>query len=437
MRLGRAFRRPSLPTMAKTAAARDRRPLEVVLEPEGAGPVDAVGLLAALREIAAVGAVVEPDPEVGAVGLLLAVDPAGRLVVLDGGRLDEGPVLEELLPGLARRHGARVRAGAEVFAEAEEDAAELPEAVGPVVRVLALRRGPEVDRELALEVASLLEDDVVLVPAGAWTLAVPATPVSSWALPWSGRHRPVLSLVRAGERALVLSAHLSGAARSGSPSERALAHSVPGWSWSALPRRVEPLVPRAAADALEADVRRAVFDLAGDVDAAELARAVGLDAAGAGRLGDLLAEPLHPTTADALTQVLGLPDAVPGLLSGRLRAEELPGAVRGEHRKGLGLVLESLLARPEGRGPIARLRRWDHDRPVLSVLWIAAEAAVATSAVALALTDDHRLADRPWNVVTGVVGALVAVDAVGSALLLVTVRRRARSAFGPRRDDGH
>ncbi|MDT9592864.1 hypothetical protein RDV89_07280 [Nocardioides zeae] len=374
-----------------------------------------------------VGSAFEDPDGSGLLSVLLAVDADGRAVRLRDGTLGPGRALAEIEADLTARLAAlrAERAGAAPTPAHEP----VPSADAPVRRVAVLERPAVVDDALAIEVAGILGTDVLLVPADARLLAV-AT--DGEAMPvWPRRLRPVLVLEEVGAD-LTLEAYLpdAGAGQRG-VRDRLAAHALPSWSWTWSAHEATLFVDGERLAALAAGVRTEVRELQGQADPQVLADALALDATGA-RAWAALLDRTSAASAAEVVAALGLPAAVPGLLAGTApaeEAEEAPGARSAAYAGAVRGMAATVLARPEGDSLTARVRRWDWDRPLLSVLWILGELALAGVAGWFAATSGHALDATPWRIGLGVVAALLAVEAAGSTVTLVAVRRRlSRSA---------
>jgi hypothetical protein len=391
----------------------------LAVEHPGQVPVDALVML--LRATGAVGWVRCEGPE--HVLLMPATtcvgDGVDRLVVLRDAVLVTGPAVEDVVDETIARCGVH------------SSVAETSEDDGPPAqdgrRVIAYRTHRPLDRPAALEVASLLGTDVVLVPVEGWVLVVPADEDVDPFTPWSRHHRPVLSLRHGSDGALDVTAHLKGGGSSGGFGARALDRSLPGWWWSSSAQRVEVLVASEQRAGLDEATAAALAQLQGEPDPAattallaqlpptglDLRRLLAVDATANGALADAVA-------------ALGLPQVTTRLLSGEVAAEDLPGALTGERRGTLGLIVETLLARPGGNTPLARMRRWDHDHPARSVTYIVTAGSLAACGYALAAVDGHALSRRPWPRVLTATATGLTLDAAMNAVLLTVTRRRLR-----------
>jgi len=409
----------------------------------GAGEV-----LAAARAHQVLGAVVEQMPASTSaappVVLALPVDGAGRLLQLVRGRVTTGPLATLTVDRVARElDSVAVRVavpGAEADDEVGADAGPGP--LGDVrvasdVVVTAFGGRRAVDRELALEVALLTQSEVVLARRAPWTLAVHGPSRDGLDLqPWPESMRPAVTLTHRPGEVLWVEAHLPhdrgqrghdgvrGRDLRRRWNRRVLEHALPSWSWAVLPERTEPLVDEAAHPELDDDARRLVRQLQGQPEPTRLGEALGLEGAERDRLVSVLREPLSPQTPRAVVAALGLPDVAAQLSTGELGAQALPGAVGAAPHGFVGTVRESLLSRPEGSGWWARLRRLDHDRPWLSVLFIAGEVALGAAMAARALGAFGAPLPTVWAVGLGAGAVLCALDAAGNAVLLGAVQRR-------------
>lgn len=392
-----------------------------------------------------VGSAVEDPDGSGLLSVLFAVDAAGRAVRLRDGVLGTGRARAEIEADLAERLATLCveRAGAapesvQLADPAASTRTDTPADL-PVRRVAVLERPAVVDDALAIEIAGILGTDVLLVPADARLLAV-ATDGEPMPV-WPRRLRPVLALEEV-DGDLTLEAYLPGAgAGKRGIRDRLAAHALPSWSWTWSAREATLFVDGERLATLEAVVRAEVRELQGQADPQVVADALGLDATGA-RAWAALLDRTSAVSAAEVVAALDLPGVVPGLLAATAtatatEAERAPGARSAAYAGATRGMAAAVLARPGGDSLTARVRRWDWDRPLLSVLWILGELVLAGVAGWFAATSGHALDATPWRIGLGVVATLLAIEAAGSTVTLVAVRRRLSGpASGAQGDPG-
>lgn len=405
----------------------------------------AAEVLRAARAHGVIGAVVEQ----AAVELVLPLDAGGRVLQLVRGQVVSGPLGAVVIDRIARGLGAVAEdVDQPEDGDGPDEGHPGPErASGELGRVVtAFRTRRAVDRDLALEVALIAQSEVAVVREGAWTVAVHGPSRDGLDLqPWPGSMRPAVALVHREGEGLLLEAHLprrrDERAADGVRGwqlrtrwrRRVLEHALPSWSWLVLPARTEPLVDVAAHPELDDGVRRQLLELQGQPEPSWVAEALGLDAFQRDHLAAVLREPYTSESAHAVVAALGLPDVVARLSARELRADDLPQAVRAHAHGAAGTVVETVLARPEGSDWLSRLRRLDHDRPWLSVLFIVGEVALGAALAARALGAFGPPLPTVWAVLLGVGAGLCALDAVGNAVVFAALRRRRATGLPPGR----
>lgn len=288
------------------------------------------------------------------------------------------------------------------------------DAVADAPRRVVVVRGARAEREDAVEIASLLGCGVSLVPAQAAVVVVPEGPTAS-VVPWPTRMRPVVDLTRWADGSTSVDVFVREQRPSrGGVRSKMLAHALPNasMSWHA--------------DA-DADAGAVVLRREGDIDPASLAASLSLDAPGVDCLHRLATDATLEPTAEDLRSAFALPAVAVALLLRQREVADAPGMVQADRLGFVGTIRESLLARPQGSSVVARMRRWDHDRPVLSVVTIVVAALLAGLAISLPFDAGHPLADGWPRILWLTAAAVLAVDALGSLVVLIAVRRRLRT----------
>ncbi len=380
--------------------------------------------LAALRAFRLVGFVAtDVESRGGAVSATLGY-VEGRGLLVDAGATVETTPAQQIVDALSARLGAVVVLdapdavfGAETVPASETAAAEGAADDEPAATTVFAVRGtlalaPDRRAELALQ----LESSLTAAPRESHTLVVPEQ-VGALTY-WSRAQRPVIALHR-GPHRLMIQLYGTASTRTGRMRDRAMALTIPDWMalWDPAPL---PIVedPRTPAAEVQQRLRHEEIAALGVPDGGAIAEA-GIDGP---RLQQLLGHDLDDRTVAEVVDALGLPVEVAAVLTGDVTPESLPGALRIERRSMGATVAEGLLAEPEGTSLWARWRRLPHRHPRAAVALIAAELALAAGMAAAAMSGD-----QPWRTVLWIVAGLLAVDAIGDALLLRRIRRRSRA----------
>lgn len=405
--------------------------LDVDVHEPGADAIERV--CEALRAFRVIG-LVDNDTEgrAGAVSAMLAFVPGQGLLVETSDGVAPTPV-QPILDAVSARVGADVMfsGGDEELiatvtdqgAESEEDDAENEVDTTETVFIVGGKLPLAPDRRG--EIAHQLESDVVVAPLGHRTLVV-ARRNAPFAY-WSRAQRPVIALQRTtGE----LAAHVysSGAVRTGRMRERIVMGAIPDWMALWDPAPILLVDGTDAEDGVAPEVqRRLMYERQHTLqslaltDEAVLAETQ-IDGAA---LTALLGRPIDDTLVDDVVAALRLPRDVAALVNGQRSAETLPGAIAIENRGLKGALADTLYVEPEGSSFWARWRRLPHRHPRAAVALIVAELALAGGLVWGATLASW---PSPWSTVAWVVAIVMAIDAVGDALLLGKIRRLKRAA---------
>lgn len=379
--------------------------------------------LEALRAFRLIGWVfADAESTEGSVAATLAFVPGRGLAVATDDDVATTPAAA-IVTALAARLGAAVHLTCgddEYAADAPEtDAVDVAPPAVHETQVFVVGGGlslaPDRRAELALQLGSAL----TVIPSGVRTIVVPDEPMRMPS--WPRGQRPVIS-VRRSRSQLAVQIYSEKAARAGRARERLAMTLIPDWIglWDPAPLPIVTGDERSAAADVQRrldDERRATLAELGIVDDDVIAE-TGIDGA---RLRAALVRPLDDDAVREVVAALRLPVEVADLLDGAAAAE-MTGAVVIPLRSIGGTIADSLLSEPEGTGIWARWRRLPHRRPGLAAVLIAAELAAAAGAVMWASS-----APMPWRIGLWVVAGILAIDAIGDAVLLSKIRRRASS----------
>lgn len=366
-------------------------------------------------------------------------DGAGRLQIVR----DDGAVVEIDATTAAARLQRRLDASVQLDAGEGAEVIEVippgfdPWAVIPereaVAELTAVRwiavlpERAEVAARWLTELATMVDGDVVLVPAGDRSLLVCD---SLRFATWPRELRPVVAVVQS-ETTIALHAWLTrGIGADGRRRRRILPATAPDWSivWGARPTEIMPpegyagLAPDTAAvwaAAQRSLIEREEFDVPPAVDQElELGARRGLVA----QL--LLLDPAELTTG-LIVEALGLPDVVPQIVAGELDAATMPGA-RTAGTQSIARTLAGSM-RDELRhadGSTNAIRLW-----VGAGLFLVAAMSIAILAGFGVFTREQTVGDPWFFVVLGILAIWCGLvgHVVGSA---VARRRRRRSPVG-------
>lgn len=393
-----------------------------IFAPGGLTPHRIAADLAARRVIAAVDPAADDADTFTA---RVAVDASGMLAVAGPTGIETTP-LQPVLDALAAswRASLFLQTDTDAFeADAAEPAAaddDEPDALHPDAddadsasrTVLSIRgrvaTGPDRLPELALQLGT----GVTAVPAAGQTLVFPAADVGSY---WPPAQRPVIEVTAMGDEDVSVRMFTRSGGDGLSARERLARRMLPDevvvWSPASAPVLADAVGDVAA---LQEQLTSPPVEPLDAAVAAEL----GIDAA---RWAAVTARPTGPGLLTDVLEVLGLPAVARDVLTGAVAPEDLPGAVRADRATLSSALSASILEAPEGNGLWARWRRIPFERPALSWLLVALVAVLAVGAAVWAST-----VTGGWAVVLWGVAVILAVDAVGDAVLLVLIGRRRR-----------
>jgi len=406
--------------------------LDIVFAADTGAPIERV--LEALRTFRLVG-LVEADAEghAGSVAATLAYVAKRGLVVDAGDAVHTTPV-QPILDALAARLGAEVvldtgddvlgamsegsTAATVAHADDSLNAAAGDDPVEGNTTVFVVGGELNTDRDRQAELALQMESTLTVAPLGTRMLIAPeyVAPTAYW----TRAQRPVIALQRS-PRQLTVQLYTSTPTRTGRMRDRLAAMAMPDWMalWDPAPVALVEATSGAAAR-VQADLaaqRRAQIVDVGVPDATALAE-TGI--AGA-ELRALLGRNLDDDTLRGVLAALRLPSEVADVLEGRVSPADLPAASVIEQRGMRGAIVDGMLIEPDGDSFFARWRRLPHRRPGLALTLIAAELGLAIALVAGALST---AVTQPWTAILWVGAAVVAVDAVGDAVVLAKIRLR-------------